>query len=81
MKPRGERGTAGGLAYLRCGSQQAVKGFTMSITHKYLILLIILCITDVVIPVPILGVTLIYIVLQKPLWFTDAVSKIYDADI
>ena len=53
----------------------------MSITTKYLILLVILCIMDVVIPVPILGVTLIYIVLQKPLWFTDAVSKIYDADI
>ncbi len=53
----------------------------MSITNKYLILLVILCITDVVIPIPIIGVTLIYIVLQKPLWFTDAVSKIYDADI
>jgi len=52
----------------------------MSITTKYLILLIILCITDVVIPVPIIGVTLIYIVLQKPSWFTDAVSNIYDAD-
>ncbi len=53
----------------------------MSIKTKCLILLIFLCITDVVIPVPILGVTLIYIVLQKPLWFTDVVSKIYDADI
>ncbi|MBC8443843.1 MAG: hypothetical protein H8D81_01875 [Deltaproteobacteria bacterium] len=53
----------------------------MSTTTKCLILLIILCITDVVIPVPILGLTLIYVVLQKPLWFTGVVSKIYDADI
>ncbi len=53
----------------------------MSITTKYLIPLIILCIMDVVIPVPILGVTFIYIVLRKPLWFTDAVSKLYDAGI
>jgi len=53
----------------------------MSTSTKCLIVLIILCITDVVIPVPILGLTLIYVVLQKPLWFTDVVSELYDADL
>ena len=50
----------------------------MSIKTKYLIILIILCIMDVMIPIPILGVILIYIVLQRPSWFTDVVRKIYN---
>ena len=49
----------------------------MSIKTKSLIVLIILCIIDVVIPIPILGVILIYIVLQRPPWFTDVVGEIY----
>ncbi len=49
----------------------------MNIKTKSLIVLIILCVIDMVIPIPILGVTLIYVVLQKPPWFTDVVRKIY----
>jgi len=52
----------------------------MSLTTKCLIFLIVLCITDVVIPLPILGATLIYVLLQKPRWFIDAVKEIYDSD-
>ena len=44
---------------------------------KILIVLIILGIIDMVIPVPILGITLIYVVLQKPLWFRVVVNEIY----
>jgi hypothetical protein len=49
----------------------------MSIQTKILIFLIILGIIDMVIPVPILGVILIYVVAQKPPWFADVVGQIY----
>ena len=51
----------------------------MSIQTKILIFLIILGIVDMVIPVPILGLILIYVVAQKPPWFADAVAKIYNS--
>jgi len=50
----------------------------MSIKTKSFTVLIILCIMDVIIPIPILGVILIYVVLQRPRWFTDVVHKIYN---
>jgi hypothetical protein len=49
----------------------------MSIKSKTLIFLIILGIIDVVIPVPITGVILIYVVIQNPPWFADLVNGIY----
>jgi hypothetical protein len=49
----------------------------MNIKTKTLIFLIILCIVDMLIPIPILGVILISVVFQKPLWFRDVVSEIY----
>ena len=50
----------------------------MHLQTKSLIFLIILCIVDVVIPIPILGLICIYIVLQKPPWFVDGVRKIFN---
>lgn len=44
---------------------------------KILIVLIVLGILDMVVPVPILGITLIYVVLQKPLWFRVFVDEVY----
>jgi hypothetical protein len=32
---------------------------------------------DAVIPFPIIGAILIYVVLQKPVWFSDVVREIY----
>ena len=49
----------------------------MSTTTKSLIVLIVLSLVDVVIPVPILGMILIYVVLQRPVWFMEMVSEIY----
>ena len=49
----------------------------MNIKTKTLVFLILLGIIDMVIPVPILGVTLVYIVFQRPPWFADLVGKIY----
>jgi hypothetical protein len=52
----------------------------MNIKTKSLIFLIILGIIDVVIPIPILGVILIYVVLQRPPWFTKVVQEIYSIE-
>ena len=49
----------------------------MSTTTKIIIALLILCFVDVVIPVPILGLILIYVVFQRPPWFMEVVSEIY----
>ena len=49
----------------------------MNIKTKYLCLLAVLSAVDVLIPIPILGVILLYVVLERPFWFKDAVSKIY----
>jgi len=49
----------------------------LNIKTKYLCLLAVLCAVDVVIPIPILGILLIYIVLERPLWFKNAVGEIY----
>lgn len=50
----------------------------MSIKTKSLIVLVVLGIIDVVIPIPILGVILIYVVLRRPPWFTNIVQEIYN---
>jgi hypothetical protein len=47
----------------------------MNIKTKYLCLLAVLSVVDVVIPIPILGFILIYIVLERPLWFKNAVGE------
>jgi len=49
----------------------------MNTKTKYLFFLAILSLVDVVIPIPILGLILIYIVLERPPWFKDAVDAIY----
>ena len=50
----------------------------MSIKTKSLVYLILLAIVDTVIPFPILGVILIYVVLQRPPWFRNVVTEIYN---
>ncbi len=51
----------------------------MSIKTKSITALIFLGLADTVIPFPILGVILIYVVLQRPPWFIDAVREIYNS--
>jgi hypothetical protein len=57
----------------------AGKEYPMSIKTKSLVVLILLGIIDVVVPIPILGALLIYVVLQRPPWFTNIVQEIYNA--
>jgi hypothetical protein len=49
----------------------------MNIATKILLSLILLGIIDVLIPLPIVGFILIYVILQKPPWFREMVRAIY----
>ena len=49
----------------------------MATRTKLIIALSIFGILDVVIPIPILGIILFYVVFQRPSWFRDAVDEIY----
>ena len=51
----------------------------MNIKTKAIFALILLGIVDAVIPLPIIGLILIYVILQKPPWFLDFVKEIYFA--
>ena len=50
----------------------------MSFMTKILVVLILLAIIDAIFLFPILGAALIYIVLQRPPWFRNIVSQIYE---
>jgi hypothetical protein len=52
----------------------------MTVKTKCLAALVSLCIVDVVIPIPILGLILLYVVFQRPPWFMDTVRKIYSLE-
>lgn len=49
----------------------------MNIRTKTIFVLILLGIVDVVIPIPIIGLMLIYVIVQKPSWFLDLVKDVY----
>ena len=49
----------------------------MNIRTKSILVLILLGIVDVVIPIPIIGLMLIYVIVQKPSWFLDLAQEIY----
>lgn len=51
----------------------------MTTKSKILITLIVLGILDAVIPgLPIIALILIYVVLERPIWFSDLVREIYN---
>ncbi|MGD8315655.1 MAG: hypothetical protein PVH34_12700 [Syntrophobacterales bacterium] len=49
----------------------------MTIKTKTLIALFLLCLVDTLIPFPIMGVILIYVLLQRPPWFKHIFVEIY----
>ncbi len=51
----------------------------MSAKTQIITSLIALGLIDVVLPIPIVALILIYVVVQRPVWFTDMVRDIYDA--
>ena len=46
---------------------------------KLILTLAALCLIDLIIPIPILGLMLVYVVLEKPAWFRDLVHEVYGA--
>ncbi len=59
----------------------ATRGFGgfMTLRTRSLICLLGLCIVDAVIPIPIVGLILIFVILQKPPWFQRLVYELYEA--
>jgi len=51
----------------------------MTLKTRSLIGLIVLSIVDAVIPIPIVGLILIFIIIQKPPWFQQLVHELYEA--
>lgn len=52
----------------------------MNIKTKTLFTLIGLAILDMVIPIPFTTLFLIYVVLEKPPWFTELLQQIYNSN-
>ena len=50
----------------------------MTLKTRSLIGLIVLSIVDAVIPIPIVGLILLSIILQKPPWFRQLVYELYE---
>ena len=50
----------------------------MKTKTKALVGVILLGLVDMVIPIPILGIILIYVMFWKPSWFLDTVRDIYE---
>jgi len=51
--------------------------FMMTLKTQLLIYLILIGALDVVIPIPITAIILIYVLLQRPVWFRQWVDEIF----
>ncbi len=49
----------------------------MDIKSKTFVFIVTLSLVDMVIPLPILGAVLVYVVLLKPPWFREIVKEVY----
>ena len=50
----------------------------MAVKTQIIICLVILGAVDMIIPIPITAIWLIYVVFQKPVWFKKWVDEIYE---
>ena len=57
---------------------QNLKIFFMAKNKKIIIYLSIIALLDMVIPIPFTALMLIYVILEKPAWFKNLVTDIYD---
>jgi hypothetical protein len=46
---------------------------------KLVVTLIAICLVDMVIPIPILGLVLLHIVFTRPAWFRSLVDEVYQS--
>jgi hypothetical protein len=65
------------VLFFNYGIKNTVKEVSMTLKTQCLIGLSGLALVDIVIPIPILGAILIYVVLQKPPWFQNLVRDLY----
>ncbi|MBT3603750.1 MAG: hypothetical protein HOE48_07720 [Candidatus Latescibacteria bacterium] len=45
---------------------------------QLVVVLIAICVVDMVIPVPILGLILVHVVFTRPAWFREMVDRVYN---
>ena len=50
----------------------------MKLKTQFLFGLIVLSIVDAIIPIPVVGLTLILVILQRPPWFQRLVQELYE---
>ena len=48
---------------------------------RLVVMLVVICLVDVVIPIPILGLVLLHVVLTRPVWFREVVDGVYQRDL
>ena len=51
----------------------------MKTNTKIILYLIILALLDMIIPIPFIALILIYVILEKPAWFVNLVTDIYNS--
>ena len=51
----------------------------MKINTKIMIYLSILALLDMIIPIPFTALMLIYVIFEKPVWFKNLVTEIYNS--
>ncbi|MCB0284645.1 MAG: hypothetical protein KDF60_18830 [Calditrichaeota bacterium] len=51
----------------------------MTTKNKFILALIIIAVFDAIIPIPFMAIMLIYVVLEKPVWFKQYVDDIYNS--
>ena len=49
----------------------------MDLKKKTVIYLILFAVIDVIIPIPLMAMLLLYVVFEKPPWFINLVSEVY----
>ena len=52
----------------------------MKLKTKLLTFLVVFAVIDLVIPIPFTALLLVYVLLEKPPWFSRMVREIYDAN-
>ena len=45
--------------------------------NNYVIMILLIGLIDIVIPVPIIGLILVYVILNRPAWFKRMVDEVY----
>ena len=67
------------LVRSRFNNSSYLKEIFMKTNTKIIIYLLILALLDMIIPIPFTALMLIYVILEKPAWFRNLVTDIYNS--